>query len=266
MTARVMSRSDTRDISEQQIASTDVPSRMDQETWVSVMADSWEAHAGLCISSERGASGHATKVCSACNFRAEPGRFFKHHAPVLCSMLAASRAHGVNADAKTVFKSTGLKGDGSWRQSLPEQVQQCATPLTVSLATNAATVRTSNPKKRPLLASIAEEGVAVPDASENVEPAEKRPLIWNPLSAYHPVPKPWARNGTGYEASDLCSFVLEAENLIRETGRWCPLFKPIVDALDLWTRGGPFPSAAIRSNFKTNLSVLKTRLQAEKLG
>jgi hypothetical protein len=244
--------------------------------WAEVMKDSWEAQQpGMTILSPS-SGGHAYWECSHCRYKARKETFRKQHAPVFCALLAASRGfNDSDVDPAKLFKSTGLPSDGTWRSRQfdmsnpmrsnstvlatrgPGDLLPCATPLpagmdicdSIAQGGNADLTRT----KRSSDLFSADEG--------SEDRPDKRTSTWNPVSKYHPVPRPGVRNGTGYETTDICRFVLEAENLIGEPGRWAPLFMPIVEACRLWNRGGPFPNVSLRSNFRNNLSVLTTRVQ-----
>jgi hypothetical protein len=241
--------------------------------WADVMQDSWETQtAGLSIMPES-SNGHKYWICSRCQYRARQETFCKRHAPVLCGLLAASRGFpDIAVDAELLFRQTALPVDGSWRQRQADlntsesrgrhassdeaQLMICPTPHPGSMD-----VRVDGCSAQQIdLTRTKRSGDQILAYEDSEQHQDKRTSIWNPVSEFHPVPRPGVLNGTGYEAADICRFVLGAENQIREPGRWAPLFVPIVEACRLWNRGGPFPSVSLRTNFKSNLMVLNNRV------
>jgi hypothetical protein len=178
---------------------------------------------------------------------------------MMWTQLSVSSPRGLPSDSKWLSQQTDM-GNNNQRSNLtvlaicsPCDVLPCATPLPVGVDVRDSTDSDPTRTKRSADMFIADEG------SEHRP--DKRTSILHPVSKYHPVPRPGVLNGTGYEVADIYRFVLEAENLIGEPGKWVNLFVPIVEACRLWNRGGPLHSVSFRTNFRNNTSALTARVR-----
>ena len=199
------------------------------EDIVSRLGCHWEFRAGHPPTCSYNSSGNYQAHCAVCDYSAAPQTFYKLHAQEFCQMHASS-LNGAHPRMELLVALTELSS--SWRDG------------------EGCDARSKYPIRDALLVCGSRS-------------AEVTASSCDPTDEMGRLPR-GVTNGTGREAAALARFVVQSEQFLDEEGLWAHRFKPMVNAVLRWNRGGEPPDALLHSEYEGAYVELVARVAERK--